>query len=39
MLWGQTIKVNTDHENLTRDALDSTSDRVLSTLGEAKNYC
>jgi hypothetical protein len=28
MLWGQTIKVYTDHKNLTRDALSLTSDRV-----------
>jgi hypothetical protein len=28
MLWGQTIKVYTDHKNLTRDALGLTSDRV-----------
>ena len=28
MLWGQTIKVYTDHKNLTQDALDLTSDRV-----------
>jgi hypothetical protein len=28
MLWGQTIKVQTDHKNLTQDALGSTSDRV-----------
>jgi hypothetical protein len=28
MLWGQTIKVCTDHKNLTQDALGVTSDRV-----------
>ena len=28
MLWGQTIKVYTDHKNLDRDALGVTSDRV-----------
>jgi hypothetical protein len=28
MLWGQDIKVVTDHKNLTRDALGLTSDRV-----------
>ncbi len=28
MLWGQTIKVYTDHKNLARDALGLTSDRV-----------
>jgi hypothetical protein len=28
MLWGQDIKVCTDHKNLTRDALGLTSDRV-----------
>jgi len=28
MLWGQRIKVYTDHQNLKRDALGSTSDRV-----------
>jgi hypothetical protein len=28
MLWGQTIKVYTDHKNLTCDALVLTSDRV-----------
>jgi hypothetical protein len=28
MLWEQCIKVFTDHENLTRDALGLTSDRV-----------
>jgi hypothetical protein len=28
MLWGQTIKVYTDHNNLTQDALGLTSDRV-----------
>jgi hypothetical protein len=28
MLWGQSIKIYTDHKNLTRDALGLTSDRV-----------
>ncbi len=28
MLWGQGIKVYTDHKNLTRDSLGLTSDRV-----------
>jgi hypothetical protein len=28
MLWGQQIKVYTDHKNLIRDALGLTSDRV-----------
>jgi hypothetical protein len=28
MLWGQKIKVYTDHQNLMRDALDLNSDRV-----------
>jgi hypothetical protein len=28
MRWGQDIKVYTDHKNLTRDALELTSDRV-----------
>jgi hypothetical protein len=28
MLWGQVIKVYTDHKNLTRDTLGFTSDRV-----------
>jgi hypothetical protein len=28
MLWGQTIKVYTDHKNLTQDTLGLTSDRA-----------
>jgi hypothetical protein len=28
VLWGQKIKVYTDHKNLTQDALGLTSDRV-----------
>ena len=28
MLWGQRIKVYTDHKNLVRDALGLTSDRI-----------
>ena len=28
MLWGQTIRVYTDHKNLQADALNMTSDRV-----------
>jgi hypothetical protein len=28
MLWGQTIKVYTDHKHLTQDTLGLTSDRV-----------
>ena len=28
MLWGQRIKIYTDHQNLVRDALGMTSDRV-----------
>jgi hypothetical protein len=28
MLWGQDIKVYTNHKNLTRDSLGLTSDRV-----------
>ncbi len=35
ILWGQGIKVYTDHKNLTRDALGLTSDRIplVVTLG------
>jgi hypothetical protein len=32
MLWGQMIKVYTDHKNITRDALGLTSDRVYHWL-------
>jgi hypothetical protein len=32
MLWGQDIKVYTDHKNLTRDALGLTSDRIYRWL-------
>jgi hypothetical protein len=28
MMWGQQIKVYTDHKNLTRDVVGLTSDRV-----------
>ncbi len=35
MLWGQDIKVYTDHKNLARDALGLTSDRVYSVRGLA----
>jgi hypothetical protein len=30
MMWGQTIKVYTDHKNLTQEDLGLTSDRVYS---------
>ncbi len=30
MLWGQDIKVYTDHKNLARDAIGLTSDRVYN---------
>jgi hypothetical protein len=30
MLWGQTIKVYTDHKNVTQDALGLTSDMVYN---------
>ena len=30
MLWGQRIKVSTDHKNLMQNALDMTSDRVYN---------
>ncbi len=39
MLWGQSIKVCTDHANLIRDALGMTSDRVYQwrlLLGECR---
>jgi hypothetical protein len=38
MLWGKSIKVFTDHKNLTRDALDSTSDRVYRWRLLSKEY-
>ncbi len=38
MLWGQDIKVYTDHKNLTRDALGLTSDRVYHWRLVLKEY-
>ncbi len=38
MLWGQDIKVYTDHKNLTRDALGLTSDRVYPWLLLLEEY-
>jgi hypothetical protein len=38
MLWGQSIKVFTDHINLTRDALGLTSDRVYRLRLLLKEY-
>ncbi len=38
MLWGQRIKVYTDHKNLTRDALGLTSDRVYWWILILKEY-
>jgi hypothetical protein len=40
MLWGQTIKVYTDHKNLTQYTLGLTSDRVLLaiTLGRVCSW-
>ncbi len=38
MLWGQAIKVFTDHKNLTRDALGLTSDRVCCWLLLLEEY-
>jgi hypothetical protein len=38
MLWGQSIKVFTDHKNLTRDALGLTSDRVYQRMLLLEEY-
>jgi hypothetical protein len=38
MLWGQGIKVYTDHKNLTIDALGLTSDRVYHRQLHLKKY-
>jgi hypothetical protein len=38
MLWGQDIKVFTDHKNLTKDALGLTSDRVYRWWLLVKEY-
>ncbi len=38
MLWGQSIKVFTDHRKLTRDALSLTSDRVYQWRLLLKEY-
>jgi hypothetical protein len=39
MLWGQTIKIYTDHKNLTQDALGLTSDRVYHLAITLKRIC
>jgi hypothetical protein len=40
MLWGQEIKVFTDHKNLTRDALGLTSDTEYTDEGYfLRNIC
>ncbi len=38
MLWGQDLKVYTDHKNLARDALGLTSDRVYSWRFHLEEY-
>ena len=38
MFWGQTIKVYTDHQNLIRDSLGLTSDRVYRWRGLPEKY-
>ncbi len=38
MLWGQSIKVYTDHANLIRDALGMTSDRVYQLRSLQEEY-
>jgi hypothetical protein len=38
MLWGQRLNVYTDHKNLTRDGLGSTSNRVAHSRTLLEEY-